>query len=549
MPTKAELEQKVADLEAQLAQSEKKNADDLILRLTAIVNTTTDFVSTSDMDGHIIYTNPEGMRLVGREGTDPTDLEISDFHSDTWARRIGEDYIPVVMEEGIWTGELQLQHADGTEFPVSGVITRIENKAGEPIGFGALYRDIREPKKVQAELDEQRRILQALLDNMPVGAFMVEAPSGVPVLANRRAGELLGKGIMPGAGKDNLAEVYDAYLYGTDEIYPTERLPIVRAMQGEASYVDDMEVRRPDGENILLEVYGIPVTNQEGEVIWSLITFQDITERKETETELQLFATAVEQAGDGIALVTPEGNILYANPAIAEMHGYTLEELEDGNLVMFHTPEQMQKEAIPAVQSVVETGTYEGEMGHATKNGTTFPTSMSVTMLHDEDGSPIGMLATVHDITELKEAEAERERLHQEIIEAQQRAIQELSTPVIPVMDRIIVMPLVGSIDSMRAKDIMRTLLQGIREHKAKIVILDITGVPIMDSGVANHLNKTIQAARLKGAHTIVTGVSDAVAETIIDLGIDWDQVETLGELQTGLLYALNRLGVELNRR
>jgi rsbT co-antagonist protein RsbR len=149
----------------------------------------------------------------------------------------------------------------------------------------------------------------------------------------------------------------------------------------------------------------------------------------------------------------------------------------------------------------------------------------------------------------LKEAEAERERLHQEIIEAQQRAIQELSTPVIPVMDRIIVMPLVGSIDSMRAKDIMRTLLQGIREHKAKIVILDITGVPIMDSGVANHLNKTIQAARLKGAHTIVTGVSDAVAETIIDLGIDWDQVETLGELQTGLLYALNRLGVELNRR
>jgi rsbT co-antagonist protein RsbR len=116
-------------------------------------------------------------------------------------------------------------------------------------------------------------------------------------------------------------------------------------------------------------------------------------------------------------------------------------------------------------------------------------------------------------------------------------------------MDRIIVMPLVGSIDTMRAKDIMRTLLKGIREHKAKIVILDITGVPIMDSGVANHLNKTIQAARLKGAHTVVTGVSDAVAETIIDLGIDWDQVETLGDLQTGLLYALNRLGVELNRR
>jgi rsbT co-antagonist protein RsbR len=69
-----------------------------------------------------------------------------------------------------------------------------------------------------------------------------------------------------------------------------------------------------------------------------------------------------------------------------------------------------------------------------------------------------------------------------------------------------------------------------------------------MDSGVANHLNKTIQAARLKGATTVVTGISDAVAETIIDLGIDWSKVDTLGDLQTGLLYALNRLGVKLTK-
>jgi anti-anti-sigma regulatory factor len=167
----------------------------------------------------------------------------------------------------------------------------------------------------------------------------------------------------------------------------------------------------------------------------------------------------------------------------------------------------------------------------------------------NEAGEAMEVVGISTDITALKEAEVEREGLQQEIIEAQQRAIQQLSTPVIPVMDRIIVMPLVGSIDTMRAKDIMRTLLSGISEHKAKIVILDITGVPIMDSGVANHLNKTIQAARLKGAYTVVTGISDAVAETIIDLGIDWSQVDTLGDLQTGLLYALNRLGVVLSRQ
>ena len=81
------------------------------------------------------------------------------------------------------------------------------------------------------------------------------------------------------------------------------------------------------------------------------------------------------------------------------------------------------------------------------------------------------------------------------------------------------------------------------------MVILDITGVPIVDSGVANHLNKTIQAARLKGARAIVTGISDAVAETIVDLGIDWSSITTLNDLQTGLVAALNSMGIKLDKR
>ena len=115
-------------------------------------------------------------------------------------------------------------------------------------------------------------------------------------------------------------------------------------------------------------------------------------------------------------------------------------------------------------------------------------------------------------------------------------------------MDQIIIMPLVGSIDSLRARDITRSLLAGISQHKARIVILDITGVQIVDSGVANHLNKAIQAAMLKGAHTIITGISDTVAETIVDLGIDWSNVTTLSNLQSGLTTALRSLGVRLRR-
>ena len=151
---------------------------------------------------------------------------------------------------------------------------------------------------------------------------------------------------------------------------------------------------------------------------------------------------------------------------------------------------------------------------------------------------------------ERERSEAEGLRLQQEVIEAQQRAIQELSTPVIPIVDTprggVLVMPLIGSIDSLRARDIMRVLLAGISQHRARVVILDITGVPIVDSGVANHLNKTIKAARLKGTQVIVTGVTEAVAETIVDLGIDWTGIQTLGDLQGGLRAALASLGYRL---
>jgi rsbT co-antagonist protein RsbR len=107
----------------------------------------------------------------------------------------------------------------------------------------------------------------------------------------------------------------------------------------------------------------------------------------------------------------------------------------------------------------------------------------------------------------------------------------------------------VGEIDSARARDITRALLAGIRAHRARVIILDITGVPIVDSGVAMHLNKTIQAARLKGASTIITGISDAVAEAMVDLGIDWSGVRTLSNLQAGLVAALDSLGITLARQ
>ncbi len=237
--------------------------------------------------------------------------------------------------------------------------------------------------------------------------------------------------------------------------------------------------------------------------------------------------------------------IMYANAAANELTGEADEDLLGRSISEFYTKDGEREQILAEVEAQGNVNNWEVQGKQS--SDTYFWASVFIRPL--TFNAETCLLEAYYDLTAHKQADLERAHLQQEIIEAQQRAIQELSTPVIPIMDHIIVMPLVGSIDSMRARDITRSLLAGIGQHQAKVVILDITGVPIVDSGVANHLNKTIQAARLKGAHTIMTGISEAVAETIVDLGIDWSEITTLSDLQTGLVFALRSLGVKLTRR
>lgn len=248
-------------------------------------------------------------------------------------------------------------------------------------------------------------------------------------------------------------------------------------------------------------------------------------------------------ATEGI-LLHKDGITIAVSKSFLDMYGYSdPSELIGKDSIDLTIPRPEDRARIREKIKAGDKGPYE-VMGRRADDGRVFPTEINAKQVRLK--GEMVRVVSIADITARKQAEVEHARLQEEIIEAQRQALQELSTPIIPVMDRIIVMPLVGSIDTMRARDIMRELLAGIREHQAAVVILDITGVATVDSGVANHLNKTIQAARLKGASTIITGISDAVAETIVDLGIDWTGVETLGDLQTGLVVALNSLGVKL---
>ena len=128
-------------------------------------------------------------------------------------------------------------------------------------------------------------------------------------------------------------------------------------------------------------------------------------------------------------------------------------------------------------------------------------------------------------------------------IALQQDAIRKLSTPVLRLRDRLLVLPIVGILDTTRAQQLTQALLGSIRESRATVVILDVTGVPAVDSAVANHLLQTVEAARLMGALVIVTGVSAEVAQSMVALGIDLEPFTTVGDLQGGVEDAERMLG------
>jgi rsbT co-antagonist protein RsbR len=133
----------------------------------------------------------------------------------------------------------------------------------------------------------------------------------------------------------------------------------------------------------------------------------------------------------------------------------------------------------------------------------------------------------------------ERERT----IREQQEAIRELSTPVLQVRDRLLILPIIGVIDPQRARQLTEQLLRGIRANRAKVVVIDLTGVAAMDSNVANHLVLTVEASRLLGAKVIVTGLSPEIAQTLVNIGVDLTKMTTVGDLQGGIEEAERELG------
>jgi anti-anti-sigma factor len=242
-----------------------------------------------------------------------------------------------------------------------------------------------------------------------------------------------------------------------------------------------------------------------------------------------------------IILLDPEGKVLTWNAAAQRLKGWTAEEIIGQHFSRFYPQEDIQAgktetELIAAAQD----GRFEDEGWRVRKDGTRFWANVIITALRDKDGKLRGFGKVTRDLTE--------RRLSEERIKKQAQEIFEMAVvPVVQVWEGIVLVPLIGTLDSHRTHQLMERLLQHVAETGSSVALLDITGVPTIDTQTAQHLIETISAVRLMGAEVVLTGVRPAIAQALVHLGIDLTNVTTRPSLAGGLSVALTMVNLRVS--
>jgi len=254
-----------------------------------------------------------------------------------------------------------------------------------------------------------------------------------------------------------------------------------------------------------------------------------------------------------IFMLDPDGRVATWNAGAENIRGYRAEEIVGQHFSCFYPPEDIE-EGKPdrELKAAAAEGRFEDEAWRVRKDGSKFLASVLITALRDETGQVRGFSKVTRDITERKRAEEEIRRLNEELEERvaqQSRSIMELSTPVITVWDEVVLLPLIGVIDTTRAQLMMERLLQGIVDSQSRVAILDVTGVPTIDASVAQHLLETVSAAKMLGAEVVIAGIRPEAAQTMTKLGIDLSAVRTCGNLRRGIAQAIAMVGKQVTSR
>ncbi|WP_161569310.1 PAS-domain containing protein [Candidatus Oscillochloris fontis] len=285
----------------------------------------------------------------------------------------------------------------------------------------------------------------------------------------------------------------------------------------------------------------------DGELLWQA---HDVSSWRIAELETSRIwhqiRDALESISDGFAIYDPNDRLVFFNQHYRNLYGRskeffvvgtTFEEIVRGGIQRGQYPDAVGREEAWITERVrqhQECQTVELRLSDGV-----WLRSM------DKRTSDGGIVCIRTDITLLKQSEALLEQSEQqaEVIRIQSSLLAELSTPLLRISERVVVMPLIGSLDSSRASLVVDSLLQTIEDQRVEVAILDITGVPVVDTQIANVLIQCARAVKLLGAATVLTGIRPDVAQTMVALGIDLEGIVTRADLMGGIAYALRRKG------
>ncbi len=254
------------------------------------------------------------------------------------------------------------------------------------------------------------------------------------------------------------------------------------------------------------------------------------------ESSPTLLRGLLEAAPDAMVIVRNDGRIALVNARTEQFFGYRREELF-GQPVELLVPDRFH-----AAHSHHRTG-YAAqprprpmglglELFARRKDGSEFPVEISLSPMDGDAG--LLVIAAIRDITRRKQ------------MEATLRESRELSTPVLPIRERLLIVPVIGLLDTLRVRQLAAELLRGIRTHRARVVVMDFTGVPTVDATVTDQLLQTVDQARLLGTVVIITGLSSALAKTLVDTRVDLSMMRTAMDLQAGIAEAERLLGYQV---
>jgi rsbT co-antagonist protein RsbR len=315
---------------------------------------------------------------------------------------------------------------------------------------------------------------------------------------------------------------------------------------GQRLVIPQEPVTRYDGAVRIVRTVKSPIFNADGQVTHTAGIMQDTTDHAQAEAKLQIFAEVVNTMQYGLYIWRLEQiddpatlTAVAANPAAQRFTGVELRD-HIGKKIGDVFQGINDTTSIPVAYAEII------RSGQARNLGEIAYDDGIISSVFATQGFPLpnNCIAIIfEDITERKRAEETMRQgmIQEEKIRAQQTALEELSTPLIPITDQIVVMPLIGALDSRRAQQVVGALLHGVSETRARTAILDITGVSVVDTQVANALIRAAQSAQLLGAQVMITGIRPEVAQTLIGLGVDLRGIITHSSLQSAIASAMAR--------